>query len=254
MSVAYQHVHSDVPRPGRPRAGHPGGARRPDRRGHPAGPGAATAGRLRVPGGAGRDPLATGLAPGAGARSRTAPTRAAAPAASRCTPAPVAGPQVGRRRHPDAGRRRRSGLGAPTAPQPTQAAGPPARRRPASPTVALAPAHAPPLADRDPGGAAARAGRGRRRLVAGRPLGGHPGRRRPVPGAGRNPGPGRRPGAPGHRRAPQRRRRRPGRPVTTRPPAPNSCAARGRAAGLQRPAGGARRSLPAPTGRRPPPR
>ena len=60
MSVAYQHVHSDVPQPVGQRPRHTGGAGRPDRRGDPAGPGAAAAGRLRVPGRAGRDPLAVG--------------------------------------------------------------------------------------------------------------------------------------------------------------------------------------------------
>ena len=158
------------------------------------------------------------------------------------------------RRHPDARRRRRPGLGGrPTAIRPQARPNRPARR-PRSPTVALRQLQASPLADRDPGGAAARVGRGRRWLVAGRPMGGHPGRRRPVPGAGRNPGPGRRTGPAGDRRAPQRGRGREGGPV--RPGRRHRTAARLEvdAAGVQRPAGGAGHRCPAPTGRPPPPR
>ena len=204
MSVAYQHVHSDVPRAVEQCARHPGGTGRPDRRGHPARPGAAPPGRLGVPVGDGRDPVATG--PGHGCRC---PSRTAGPAP--VTNQPITNHQV--TGQPElvapSGTRVLSANGPVTVAQspppvlvqqvPTETA-PTSRRRARSLAHRrAAAADPPPLADRDPGGTADRPRRRRRRLVDRRPVGGHPGRRRVDPVPGRDGGPGRRAGPPGHR-------------------------------------------------------
>ena len=183
MSVAYQHVHSDVPTAQRQRPRHTGGAGRPDRGSDPAGPGAAPTGRVGIPGRDGRDPLPVGSAPGADPRS--AP-RGAAPTPQPEFAAPSRNPGTGRRRHP---------VTVAAAPPPvlqrcadrfaaTLACGPPSAgpvERAAVPDGGPAPANPPTVADRDSGGAAARPGRGGRWLVDRRPMVGDPGRCRAEP-------------------------------------------------------------------------
>ena len=178
MSVAYQHVHSDVPRPADRALGTPDAlddlifaATRRDPAQRPRDASAFLAALVGI-----RSQLGLQRVPVPVPHRQPAPT--AVPAPPVYAP-PVAGPQVG----PGDTRMLAAGDGPVSVadpPHPTQAQTQPpgarevTHRRPAA-------AQASPLVDRDPGGAAARVGRGRRRLVAGRPMGGHPGRCRSVP-------------------------------------------------------------------------
>ena len=223
MSVAYQHVHSDVPPPAAAGDRHTAGAGRTDRGGNPARPSRTSAGRIGVPRRAGRCPVPTGPAQGAGARAAPPPRRVAG-SERHAAPPPVHGP--GGTRVPRRGPR--------PAPAPfTPANRPPApARRQSHDTVTRRPVGrrattqraGAAVADRDPGDPAAGDQRGGRWLVARRPLGGNTRCSRPHPAAGRGTDPGRRAGPKGQHRSPEHGARRGGRRVPSRTPAPGSCA------------------------------
>ena len=108
-----------------------------------------------------------------------------------------------------------------------------------SPTHRAAPPAAEALADCHADRAAARGGRGGRRLVAGRPLVVCAGRGRALPGLGGGVGPGRRTGPPGQHRASRRRAGRHGRRYRTCGRSRAAPRLRGGPGDLQRPAQGA---------------
>ena len=217
MSVAYQHVHSDVP----PCSGNaPGTPEALDD--------LIVAATRRDPAARPRDASAF-LAALVGIRSQLGLRRVPVPVPHRrpAPPIPVAGPVFAGAAYPPpadgpgpGGTRVLAGGPVTTVPpvgQPAAARGAAthpnaaaADRTGALPDHRAASTAATALDDRDPGGTAARPGRGGRRLVDRRPLGGDTGRCRTRPGRRGNPDPGRRPGAAGDHRTPQRRPRRPG--------------------------------------------
>ena len=256
MSVAYQHVHSDVPRPAERALGTP-----------EALDDLIFAATRRDPAPRPRDASAF-LAALVGIRAQLGMRRVPVPVPHR-PPAPTAAPvratrlrPAGRRaagrprRHPRAAAGDGPVLGAPTAPAPD----------PGTQT------HRPPAGDGPVAHRRLRQLKRRRWLIAilvvlllglaaaagGWWIGGRwaatPAAVGLSPGAGRNPGPGRRTGAAGHHRAPQRRRRRQWSPGPIRPPAPSSCVARRSSCWCPAAGRRCRTSLPAPTGRRRPPR